>query len=123
MNYELWKDNQQSYLLVYLGIIRAQICTIGASYQSSKKEKLLRSVSLRLIISLKNMASKALKKQHGGNHYLKHKIQPWHIIDEYNLNYYEGNILKYLLRDKNNRKEDLQKLIHYAEYCIERLDK
>jgi len=33
------------------------------------------------------------------------------IIDEYDLNYYEGNILKYLLRTKDNRIEDLKKLI------------
>jgi len=55
-----------------------------------------------------------MSKQVGGTHYKK-KIQPWTIIDEYKLNYYEGNILKYLLRDKVDRVEDLQKLIHYAE--------
>jgi len=55
------------------------------------------------------------EKQVGGNHYRDHKIQPWDIIDEYGLNFYEGNILKYLLRKKGDRKEDLGKLIHYAE--------
>lgn len=58
------------------------------------------------------------EKQIGGNHYLN-KIQPWDIIDSWGLNFYEGNILKYLLRRKNNRAEDLQKLIHYAEKLIE----
>ena len=58
-------------------------------------------------------------KQVGGDHYKKHEIQPWDIIDEYDLNYYEGNILKYLLRNKTDRVEDLQKLIHYAEKEIE----
>lgn len=57
-------------------------------------------------------------KQIGGTHY-KNKIQPWDIIDSWNLNFYEGNILKYLLRKKDNRVEDLQKLIHYAEKLIE----
>ena len=65
----------------------------------------------------------ATKKQYGGKHYVKHAIQPWHIIEEYDLNFWEGNILKYLLRDKGKRKEDLQKLIHYAEYLLERQDK
>ena len=54
-------------------------------------------------------------KQVGGDHYKKNKIQPWDIIDEYNLNFYEGNVLKYLLRSKGSREEDLQKAIHYLE--------
>ena len=63
------------------------------------------------------------KKQIGGDHYVKHKIQPWDVIDEYNLNYYEGNILKYLLRTKSSRIEDLQKLIHYAEKELDNVRK
>lgn len=62
-------------------------------------------------------------KQVGGSHYKNHDTQVWDIIDEYNLNYYEGNILKYLLRTKDNRIEDLQKLIHYAEKEISNLTK
>lgn len=59
-------------------------------------------------------------KQEGGNHYVKHgKIQPWHIIKEYNLDFWEGNVLKYLLREKENRLEDLKKAKHYIEYLIE----
>ena len=55
-------------------------------------------------------------KQVGGSHYkVRGDLQPWHIIDEYGLNYYEGNILKYLLRTKNNRLEDLEKALHYLE--------
>ena len=57
-------------------------------------------------------------KQIGGSHYVKHSIQPWHIIDEYKLNYYKGNVLKYLLRDKGNEIEDMQKAIHYLEKQI-----
>ncbi len=67
--------------------------------------------------------NKSKKKQVGGTHYNKHKIQPWDIIDEYGLDYYEGNALKYILRDKNNRVEDLEKAIHYLEYRIELLNK
>ena len=59
------------------------------------------------------------RKQIGGNHYVKYSIQPWDIIDEYGLNYYEGNVLKYLLRRKGDRIEDLQKAIHYLEKELE----
>lgn len=58
-------------------------------------------------------------KQIGGSHYTEHKIQPWDIIDEYHLNFYEGNVLKYLLRNKGNRKEDIKKAIHYLEKILE----
>lgn len=61
-------------------------------------------------------------KQVGGNHYAKHSIQPWDIIDEYNLDYYLGNVIKYVLRDKNNKIEDLHKAIHYLEKKIELLE-
>jgi len=63
------------------------------------------------------------KRQVGGDHYVKYKIQPWDVIDEYKLNYYEGNILKYLLRTKSSRVEDLQKLIHYAEKELDNVRK
>ena len=62
-------------------------------------------------------------KQVGGEHYKKHAIQPWHIIEEYRLDFWEGSALKYLLRDKPGtfRAEDIKKAIHYLEYCLERL--
>jgi hypothetical protein len=62
-----------------------------------------------------------MTKQVGGDHYAKHKIQPWDIIEEYNLDFFEGNALKYLLRwkDKDGIK-DLEKCKHYVEYLIER---
>ena len=62
-------------------------------------------------------------KQIGGNHYVRHSIQPWDIIDDWVLDYYLGNVIKYILRDKNNKVEDLQKAIHYLEKKIELLEK
>jgi hypothetical protein len=68
---------------------------------------------------------KSLEKQIGGDHYKKMRIQPWEIIDAHNLNYYEGNVLKYLLRRKRGqaRVEDLKKAIHYLERLIESLER
>jgi hypothetical protein len=46
-------------------------------------------------------------------------LQPWDIVDALDLGFYEGNVLKYLLRRKGNRVEDLRKAIHYLERMIE----
>lgn len=62
----------------------------------------------------------AKNKQVGGDHYKRHSIQPWDVIDEYELDFYEGNALKYLLRRKGDRVEDLKKAIHYLEKEVER---
>ena len=60
----------------------------------------------------------ARDKQVGGEHYQR-RIQPWDIVDAYDLSYYTGNAIKYILRDKTNRIEDLYKAIHYLEKEIE----
>jgi hypothetical protein len=60
----------------------------------------------------------ARDKQVGGDHYKK-TIQPWDIIDAHNLDFYEGNAVKYILRLKGDRIGDLKKAIHYLEKCIE----
>jgi hypothetical protein len=58
--------------------------------------------------------------QVGGDHYSRHTIQPFDIIDEYDLNFYEGNALKYILRRKGDRLTDLKKARHYLDVLIER---
>jgi hypothetical protein len=61
--------------------------------------------------------------QVGGEHYKKHKIQPWDVWDEYDLDRYTANAVKYLLRggDKpgNTRLQDLRKARHYLDKAIE----
>ncbi len=61
-----------------------------------------------------------MSKQVGGNHYRK-AIQPWDIIEEWQLNFWAGNVLKYLLRyPYKNGVEDLEKAKHYLEYLIKK---
>jgi hypothetical protein len=63
---------------------------------------------------------KSSKKQVGGNHYLKYKIQPVEFIIKNNIGFVEGNIIKYVLRFKEKGgAEDLQKAKHYIELLIE----
>ena len=63
---------------------------------------------------------KSSKKQIGGNHYLKYKIQPIEFIIKNNIGFVEGNILKYILRFKEKGGvQDLLKAKHYIELLIE----
>ena len=82
------------------------------------------------------MMKSTMETQVGGDHYVKHKIQPWHIIDEYGLDFYLGCCIKYILRIKpknknglankveslEQQKEDLLKGAHYINRKIELLD-
>lgn len=62
----------------------------------------------------------ALKKQVGGDHYRKMKIQPIEYILANGLGYIEGNVVKYISRwrEKDGIK-DLKKIIQYCEILIE----
>ena len=63
---------------------------------------------------------RAIVKQIGGNHY-KGKIQPIELIISHNLDFIDGNIVKYAVRNKKgeNLKEKYDKIIHYCELAKE----
>lgn len=59
-------------------------------------------------------------KQIGGDHYLKCGIMPTTYIRANNLDFFEGNIIKYATRHKEKGgAEDIKKVIHYAEMILE----
>jgi len=69
-------------------------------------------------------AKRALDVQTGGNHYKKCKIQPIEYIQANNLDYIQGNIIKYATRYKDKGgKEDLEKIKHYCDLAIEAMEK
>lgn len=63
----------------------------------------------------------------GTSDYAKHKFQVWDIWNEYNLDPWRADIVKRTLRRKGetpeeikkNRKLDLQKIIHIAQYLLD----
>ena len=67
------------------------------------------------------MSSKttALSRQVGGAHYKGFAIQPVEFALVNNLNTAQANIIKYILRDKNSRVDDIGKAIHYAELWLD----
>lgn len=60
----------------------------------------------------------------GKSDYAKHKIQPWDIWLEYDLNPWDADIVKRVLRTKEgeNRKLDYEKIIHVCQERIRQLD-
>jgi len=66
----------------------------------------------------------SLEKQVGGNHYKKFKIQPIEFIILNNLNFLEGNVVKYVCRYRfKDGLRDLEKAKHYIKMLIEFRDK
>ena len=63
---------------------------------------------------------RATDKQIGGKHYIG-KIQPIELIISHNLDFIDGNIVKYAVRNKKgeNPKERYDKIIHYCELAKE----
>lgn len=58
-------------------------------------------------------------------HYKKHKFEPIEVIEEYELNFSLGNVIKYILRSpyKNSELNDLIKARDYLDYEIEKQEK
>ena len=63
----------------------------------------------------------ATDKQIGGTHYKDYKIQPIEFIVANKLDFIQGNIIKYALRNKagENPDEKWNKIIHYCELAKE----
>jgi len=59
------------------------------------------------------------KTQIGGDHYKGLAIQVWDFAEANNLSYIEGMAIKYIVRRKANREEDLNKAIHCLQKLLE----
>ena len=60
----------------------------------------------------------------GDSNYATKKIQPWDIWIEYNLNPWDADIVKRILRTKetDSRKLDYEKIIHICQERIRQID-
>jgi hypothetical protein len=64
---------------------------------------------------------KALENQVGGDHYKNKAIQPIEYIMANDLDFCEGNVVKYITRWKDKGGvESLRKIKHYVDFLIER---
>lgn len=68
---------------------------------------------------MENTIKKPTSNQIGGDHYKSKAIQPIDYIIANNLNFCEGNIIKYVTRYKDkNGLEDLQKAKQYIDFLM-----
>ena len=60
--------------------------------------------------------------QVGGDHYKKLQIQPVEYIYANELDFLEGNVVKYITRHrrKGEGARDIEKVIHYCELILEK---
>jgi hypothetical protein len=62
----------------------------------------------------------ANQQQVGGSHYADLKPQPWDVIAAWNLNFFAGNVIKYVARyTAKGGIHDLRKARHYLDKLIE----
>ena len=66
-------------------------------------------------------SSKPLDTQVGGSHYKDCGIQPVEYIHANKLDYFEGNVVKYITRHRTmgQGKKDIEKAIHYAQLILQ----
>ncbi len=67
---------------------------------------------------------KANQVQVGGYHYRNKTIQPWDAIHAWDLDFFSGNVVKYVARHREkNGVQDLKKARHYLDKLIELMEK
>lgn len=101
-----------------------------ARLEAEKQDKHLKSMMItqeeidELLSEVDKVANDEVEQSRryniGSSDYAKYKIQPWDIWLEYNLNPWDADIIKRVLRVKQgqSRAEEYQKIIHI---CKERL--
>ena len=72
----------------------------------------------------KNILDEAFPQytQVGGNHYTKFPIQPYEFISKNELTFFQGNVIKYVMRYPfKGGIEDLEKIKHYCDLEIKKM--
>lgn len=59
-------------------------------------------------------------------HYAQGKLQPWDVIKDWNLDFWQGNVIKYMCRvgkkESEHPRKEYEKMIDYIEECMRHLD-
>jgi len=70
----------------------------------------------------KSIFDGVLPQEKGPKHYKRYTIQPFEFISKNELNFFQGNVIKYACRYKmKDGIKDLEKIIHYCELEIKKM--
>lgn len=73
--------------------------------------------------SLVGTVSRSNGRQVGGTHYGLREYQHWDMVIEFGLDYFQGQITKYVMRwDKKNGVQDLEKAAHFLQKYIDEIN-
>lgn len=109
MTFETKDESDDMYLIQYIARVNSEV-----KCDWFKKEY------FEPILTIREMARDKVKHP---NHYNK-GIEVWDYTDSWNMDFLEGNIIKYVTRYKHkNGVEDLKKAKQYIERLIEREEK
>ena len=64
-----------------------------------------------------------MENRYKAEHYHQNKIEPFQVIDDWGLDFYLGNVIKYICRakDKVLERDDIRKVIVYLQYYESKL--
>lgn len=59
-------------------------------------------------------------------HYAQGELQPWDVIKDWKLDFWQGNVIKYMCRvgkkESEHPRKEYEKMIDYIEECMRQLD-
>ena len=103
--------------------------TCGSKYKPDNapdtvNSRLLDEDTYKALMRLGILDTSVRSYNRGASDYSRHIIQPWSIWQDYNLNPWDADIVKRILRTKqgDSRRLDYEKIIHICEERIRQID-
>ena len=122
------EDESKKYYMLDVGVdpelfIRTNGTCEEDRLCGAEELKTIKHVLQDMEAPLKEQANQIRKYNIGSSDYAKRKIQPWDIWLEYELNPWDADIVKRVLRNKQgqSRIEEYQKIIHICEERIRQI--
>ena len=132
--FQFWDGKQNVYVVTAEDGITMFIIEDNAELQEAAPEeaqvpdtvnsRLLDEDTYKALMRLGILDTSVRSYNRGASDYSRHVIQPWTIWQDYNLNPWDADIVKRILRTKqgDSRRLDYEKIIHICEERIRQID-